>query len=78
MTRLASATDDGIPSTIVPASLRISNPKWMNRQCPSSASPAMRVDAAHADALTGVTLRTYCSRSFTLPTTVALSSTLLE
>jgi len=38
----------------------------------------MRVDAALANAWTGVTLITYCSRSFTLPTTEALSITPLH
>ena len=52
--RFASATVDGMPSTILTARLRFSNPKWLNRRCHSSASPAMRVEAAFADALTGV------------------------
>ena len=51
MTRLASATDDGMPSTIVAACLRFSNPKWLNRRCHSSASPAMRVDAGKGEGL---------------------------
>jgi len=78
ITRLASATDDGMPSTIVAARLRFSDPKGLKRRCHSSVSSAVCADAALADTLTGVTLSTYCSASFTLPTTDALSSTLLE
>jgi len=78
MTRLASATDDGMPSTIVAARLMFYNPKWLKRWCHSSAYPALRVKAAQAEAWTGVTLITYCYRSFTIPTTEALSSTPLQ
>ena len=56
--RLASATEAGIPSTISTTRLRFWRPKWWNLRCHSSATPSMRVEAALADALTGVTLST--------------------
>jgi len=53
-TRSMSATEDGIPSTILTASFKFSIPLSLKRRCRSSASPAMRVYAAFADAISGV------------------------